>query len=429
MDRTHRLWHHRLWHHRLWHRRVTRPAVLGVAVMVVLAAAGCGRSATGGSANATTPAAAPSTADFFAKVRSASLQDATFRQTFSVTGPSSDKVPSGTGQPEIDEPAHQFTATVTGQLVTAGSRVELHYPVTVQNTDTKTTTTSTVDMVSDPSGLFLRWAGADGWQSLPATADVPQFVRPLDVLTYDSLRDVTVVGSERVGDIQTWHLTGVWQPSLRQLAEQTTGKDDLTWTPGVGSDTKATEHLWVRQDNYLPVRITVKNETGDEGVQFSTDFTAWNSGVSIQVPTVDTVGGSAITAVSNVHTSGDPGRASAPFSAARAAVQPVPLPGSVTGARQPLSGCNGWYYGAFWWHWWGVHAFVSTCMIQDILAAASKLSFVTSLCAGPLCLFAAAYIAILVYWLKWDDAACGYRGAYLHVTWLAVAWVHKISNC
>lgn len=90
------------------------------------------------------------------------------------------------------------------------------------------------------------------------------------------LRNPTLVGMDTINGALAYHLRGTVQPPV-------------TPTSGQSISTPSAD-LWVRQDTYLPAKATI-NVSGTLSGQPTTialtgTFTAWNTGLTIDVPTV-----------------------------------------------------------------------------------------------------------------------------------------------
>jgi hypothetical protein len=95
----------------------------------------------------------------------------------------------------------------------------------------------------------------------------------------EQLQNPSLVGTETINDVQTYHLHGTVQAPV---------------TPSAGQSIETTtEDLWVRQSDYYPVKIVAHGAGTNKGTSITLDvtatFIAWNSGVTITPPPPDQV--------------------------------------------------------------------------------------------------------------------------------------------
>ena len=90
-----------------------------------------------------------------------------------------------------------------------------------------------------------------------------------------NLKNPTLIGIETVDGYQTYHLHGTSVAAT---------PDPTATTPA----SPANEDLWVKTQNFYPVKVTMNEDTTTAG-QATTDnvtitFTSWNTGLTIAVP-------------------------------------------------------------------------------------------------------------------------------------------------
>jgi hypothetical protein len=95
----------------------------------------------------------------------------------------------------------------------------------------------------------------------------------------EQLQNPGLVGTETINGVQTYHLRGTVETPV---------------TPGANQSIETTtEDLWVRQDNYYPMKIVAHGGGSSKGTSVTVDvtatFTAWNSGITITPPPPDQV--------------------------------------------------------------------------------------------------------------------------------------------
>jgi LppX_LprAFG lipoprotein len=95
----------------------------------------------------------------------------------------------------------------------------------------------------------------------------------------EQLQNPSLVGTETINGAQTYHLRGTVATPV---------------TPGANQSIETTtEDLWVRQDNYYPMKIVAHGGGSSKGTSIIVDvtatFTAWNSGITITPPPPDQV--------------------------------------------------------------------------------------------------------------------------------------------
>jgi hypothetical protein len=243
----------------------------------VLALAAC--SGTGSSFDASSSTASPSTpltaAEIVMRMQQAPLKDATFTE----------QVDSHTSGAAVGIPiAIVATVSGNGHLITHPKRVEVQLANTVSDN-----TSSAQNLIVDESGSYVKVNGDTQWSKTNISGTTVSSVGPDLVLNYGQLQGATLVGAEVINGRATWHLKGT--PPINSNIVVSGGVTNIT---NVTSSTgvSATEDIWVRQDNYYPVKIEVQT-TSDISAPSTTIhvtanehilFTAWDTGIIISAP-------------------------------------------------------------------------------------------------------------------------------------------------
>jgi Zn-dependent alcohol dehydrogenase len=207
----------------------------GAALLTALLALGACSGPGGASATAT---ATPNAQTILQKVKAGNYKDGAFNISLSGTV-------SGTA----------FTGTGTGKFTTSPSRASLTLmaPISGQNV--------AIDIITDGSTntayikvplLSPKWSKASSASAGIGAGSVGSF----------NLQNAKLLGTEQLNGVTVYHLQG---------------QD--------ASSVGATDDLYVRQDNYQPVRYTIKSATTSATI----DFTSFNTGVTIALPPPDQV--------------------------------------------------------------------------------------------------------------------------------------------
>ena len=113
------------------------------------------------------------------------------------------------------------------------------------------------EQIYDTTATYTQTSGASTWKQQPATTSG---ILSADPLSYGSLTQVTLVDKPTVNGYVTYHL-----------------KHALSQAAGLSGATE----LWVRQDNFYPVKITDQSSTSLQGSTYSINATmtcsAWNT--------------------------------------------------------------------------------------------------------------------------------------------------------
>ncbi len=229
-------------------RSVGGSALIAACLAVsVLATAACG-------ATSTKPLTA---AEIAQKTTQSDLKDTAFKLTASISASGLNIVFTGNGKFTKSPPRAELIlhtsllgTTVTIDDITAGG---YDYTKTTPSKTTKYVKTKS----NSSSGL-----GVSGGS----------------FTDFGSIGNPTLVGTETVDGYQTYHLRGT----------------PTTATPTAGSSsTPGTEDLWVKTDNFYPVKAmltqtsSVSGQTASENLTIT--FTSWNTGLTINVPPANDV--------------------------------------------------------------------------------------------------------------------------------------------
>lgn len=173
-----------------------------------------------------------------AQAREAAPHDATFALTLAITTPV-----SGTSTPGT------VTERGSGILTTHPYRQDF---TLATNTDG---VSIPLEVMTDGQTLYTRVPDSTTWRQLPADATAQFFE--------ENLSAPTLVGAETVGGVATWHLRGALSASAPQN----------------------TEDLWLRKDNYLPLKSILHATNGDGTTLTATlIYSKWNTGAKVTPP-------------------------------------------------------------------------------------------------------------------------------------------------
>jgi hypothetical protein len=194
--------------------------------------------ALGGCGGAGDASSSQSAADLLTRAQTATLRDATFSLTLAITTPA-----SGASAPTV------ASQQGTGFLTTNPYRQDITLTTSADGLSIP------LEMVTDGQNLFTRVPSSSTWRQQPADAST----RFLD----EHLSAPTLVGAETLKGVATWHLRGTLSTSMPH----------------------DTEDLWLRQDNYLPLKSSLHaaNEDGT-AITATLTFSKWNTGATVALP-------------------------------------------------------------------------------------------------------------------------------------------------
>ncbi|MBV9689571.1 MAG: hypothetical protein JO202_07655 [Ktedonobacteraceae bacterium] len=241
----------------------------------VLALAACSGSSFDASSSTPSPSTPLTAEEIITRMQQAPLKDATFTE----------QVNSQTAGSAVGIPI-TVVATVkgNGHLITHPKRVEVQLSGTVPES-----TFSAQNVIVDASGSYVQVSGDTHWSKTNSSGATVSSVGPDLVLNYTQLQGATLVGSEIINGIATWHLKGT--PPINTNIVVNGGVTNIT-NVSSSTDVAATEDIWVRQDNYYPVKIEVQTTSNISAPSTTIHvaanehilFTAWDTGITISTP-------------------------------------------------------------------------------------------------------------------------------------------------
>jgi hypothetical protein len=269
-----------------------------VALVVIVAAFGGVFYLHSRSANASTAQ------DVLNAAANAALRDAAFR------------ISGQLGTTLSSSSSYSVTFSGSGQLTTSPSR--LHYLFTATSTGKSgpiggTSPLGTSEIIADGNTLYTRTSdstsSSNSGEWIKTTirsgqaGNVLNFFYSTAFLDYKQLSDPQLIGDETVDGHQTRHIHVTIPTStlLQQIPASERQQISL----------RASEDLWIARDTSYPVRVTQSLTLSESGISFNgvsigltgnltMDFTSWNTGLTIPLPTsyIDESGAQA-TAVPN----------------------------------------------------------------------------------------------------------------------------------
>jgi len=238
----------------------------------VLALTACSGTGSSFDTSATTPLTA---SEIVTHMQQAPLKDATFTERVnSQTAGSAVGIPIGVA----------VTVNGNGHLTTHPKRVEVQLSGTVPQS-----TYSAQNVIVDASGSYVQVTGDTHWSKTNVSGATVSNVGPDLVLNYTQLQGATLVGPEIINGIATWHLRGT--PLINTNVAVNAGVTNIA-NVSSSTDVAATEDIWVRQDNYYPVKIEVQTTSNISAPSTTIHvtanehilFTAWDTGITISAP-------------------------------------------------------------------------------------------------------------------------------------------------
>jgi hypothetical protein len=162
-----------------------------------------------------------------------------------------------------------LSMTGNGKLTTQPKRTDTTVSITIAGKPILDET------ITDGQDIYRKVANQPKWNK--SSLNKVGFAPSSDFLAldYDQMKGGTLIGSESINGVTTWHLS-----SMGPSHGSSTGSAVLT------------ENLWLRQDNYYPVKITLHEvrEVPDSitNAQQLYDetiiFTQWDKGIIISLP-------------------------------------------------------------------------------------------------------------------------------------------------
>jgi hypothetical protein len=217
------------------------------ALLLLASIAGCGSGST--SNNATSPGQ-----QIIVKARAAHLLDATFTITWTDQEAATGAAQQFTGQGKVT--LHPYRSECSMQSIDG-------YPTNIFEDIIDYTTKAEYlkSNILDPTGPIWR----------KSTRPPRAFDLTAMPLIYPQLTNATLAGTDHMNSIAVWHIHG----TLTAADSFYTGKTDT-----------AVLDVYLRQDNYLPVKLLAHVTTPDTIQDDTFVYTAFNTGVTILLPTV-----------------------------------------------------------------------------------------------------------------------------------------------
>lgn len=211
----------------------------------------------------------PSASSILDKAKNPGWKDATFNFTSKVQGASS------LGPVTSSE-------TGNGKLTTNPQRSDITFSGTTSVGSTQAP--SSGEVITDGTTAYIKTAGQTMWTKL-SSADVQNSAggaaAGAGLTSLTNLKNIQFVGAETINGVGTWHVKG-----------DTSGSASAS---GISGTVTGTVNLWVRQDNFYPVKIVVHQDVtssqGNGTVDETVQFTSWDTGLTITPPPADQVQG------------------------------------------------------------------------------------------------------------------------------------------
>ena len=214
----------------------------------------------------------PSASDLLAKVKHPGWKDATFTIT--------DKISSQSPLVGVSS----IAITGAGKLTTNPARSDIVYKDTVTSSAAPSGIPMSGEIISDGASLYTKSAGQSKWLkfdgcSTTSTSGSQANVLCGNIAAVGDIKNVQFVGADTINGVATWHIKGDTAGSATGAGAQGTGTGTID--------------VWVRQNNFYPVKIVNHTIASSNGVNATIDqtvlFTAWDTGVTITVPSADQV--------------------------------------------------------------------------------------------------------------------------------------------
>lgn len=260
-------------------------AIIILLILILLAIAGIARGR--GSDN-------PSADTILSRAKAATVNDA----NYSIAAQAQVDLGSVLGS-SAGGSATTINVTGDGMLTNSPSRNEATIVIPLLGAQ------NSINVIADDTTLYLKLPALAGLLGGGATPiDTSKWFKvplgdelngtSISILDYNNLKSVKLIGSEKVGDKQTWHLQGTF--SLADAVPAGASATATAVATSTGADIgNLTEDLWIIQDNYFPAKIMLQTKasvpsgsTGASTTQstnvITLTFTKWNSGITITPP-------------------------------------------------------------------------------------------------------------------------------------------------
>lgn len=134
--------------------------------------------------------------------------------------------------------------------------------------------------------LYVRPANASTWHAYPIAAAAAVTSNPVGAWVqaqyfspshFLALTNARYVGTETLNGVSVYHLRGTGS-TVVQVPQRTS-------SPGATSHSATyTEDLYLRTDTYQPARVDTVARASFGTIEWTTDFSRWNAGVTIAAP-------------------------------------------------------------------------------------------------------------------------------------------------
>ncbi|HEX6818895.1 MAG TPA: hypothetical protein VF120_11005 [Ktedonobacterales bacterium] len=253
-------------------RSLVASIATALASLALLALAACGTSTT--PAAQTTPL--PDAATVLQKAESATFKDVTFNVTLAETV--NGQTINGTG-----------TGTET---VTPNKRLQMTLTIPVPGKSYSATVDEVIDFATKTA--YTKTSGIPGQTAKWTKTSLEKFMGNSDVdvnaiADLSSFKNPKMIGADTIDGVSVWHLQSTQSASSATgtpatgAAATATAKATAKATASTAAAT-STADLYVRQDNSLPERMTIDENSGTTPANVTIDFTKYDSGATIAIP-------------------------------------------------------------------------------------------------------------------------------------------------
>jgi hypothetical protein len=216
-------------------------------------------------------ASPPSVTDILNHAKQAKLTSSTFTFTGNITLDLSGQQASSTPAPG----STTITVSGNGKYTTSPMRAQLATSIPLLGQE------GNIQIITDGSNIYLQGLGTgDKWFkfALPQK-DTHASGTPGDLSqAYDALQNPKLVGAEKIGSVETWHITGTVNPLASAKPGVAATATAIAKQTEVSANYTSTVDLWLSQSSYLPVQANVKvdanvayNDNGKDSHSKATD--------------------------------------------------------------------------------------------------------------------------------------------------------------
>lgn len=187
-----------------------------------------------------------------------------------------------------------FTMTIQGQTITGtGSgkatanpqRVDevLNFPLTSNGKTLQVTIEAIMDMATNAG--YLKYTGIPGhttkWTKMSLTSMAATTGIDFNSLNnFDSYQNVKLIGAETIDGVAVWHIR-----ADLPMTTSTPAARASTPTATTATTATTTEDVYIRQDNFYPLKATA-HTSGSTPIDMTITFTQYDTGASITLPRV-----------------------------------------------------------------------------------------------------------------------------------------------